>query len=315
MMNSEMHGIDRQPIENIKKILVVDDHKMLCSVMHKMLGLLKIPKVKSCHSGQNALQILAEFQPDIVITDLHMHPVSGIELLKAVRCGLFDCDRAQAVIMLTSNASKAVINSAIELDLDFLMMKPPIKNALSEAINLTQMRLLPIRSQGYYHSVDISNCGIRLDIDNIHFENHSESAQNSIQHTQRKSDSINLEWVTSGINKFDEEYRLFQELIDDVKNRDNTASLSSYIHRLDRLSIQHFNTQKPYIEEFDPNAERHLKDHEILLSMIRNLELSHQAFKMDSSEEFLELLGAMNIEHFNRFDKPLYLAMRSSMAR
>lgn len=69
---------------NSAKILVVDDEKIICAGCEKILGEAGY-QVKTTLSARKALDILKEEPFDIVITDIKMPELSGIELLEIIR--------------------------------------------------------------------------------------------------------------------------------------------------------------------------------------------------------------------------------------
>lgn len=300
------HSIFRTPIEHVEKVLVVDDHKMLCNVMVKMFRMLGIAHIKTAHSGLNALKIIPEFKPDIVFTDLEMAPVSGIELLKAIRCGVNGCDPYQAVVMLTARISHQVTSCAVELDLDYMMSKPPFKILLGDVVDLVRRRLMPVRLREYYEVVNIGVIGMKLDLDNISYQRPDNSSEmsNSISSPNDRALSIN-----EGIKEFRREYSAFLSLRNRVMagNGKNLSpeKISSYIVELEKIALTHFSTQEPFIHQYDTQAKAHLHDHEILLSMIKNLEVNQKVFQLESSDELLELIDAFNNEHYKKYDHPL----------
>ena len=57
-------------------VLVVDDEYFICEdVRHKLenLGLNEIGEVRTCLSGEDALELCQTFKPPIIITDIKMH--------------------------------------------------------------------------------------------------------------------------------------------------------------------------------------------------------------------------------------------------
>jgi len=69
---------------NTARILVVDDEKVICAGLEKILGEAGY-EVHTTLSAKRALEILKEGPVDIVITDLKMPEVSGMELLRIIR--------------------------------------------------------------------------------------------------------------------------------------------------------------------------------------------------------------------------------------
>jgi DNA-binding NtrC family response regulator len=66
------------------RILVVDDERALTVLLSRILTESGY-QVKSTNSGSEALTIISGFSPNLVITDLKMPEISGLDLLKKVR--------------------------------------------------------------------------------------------------------------------------------------------------------------------------------------------------------------------------------------
>lgn len=70
-------------------VLVVDDHDLL---RRGLLGLLsEIPGVRICgeaRSGEEALRVAREFEPDLVMMDLRMPGIGGLEAARRIRIAL-----------------------------------------------------------------------------------------------------------------------------------------------------------------------------------------------------------------------------------
>ena len=69
---------------NKKKILVVDDNQSFLEILNKFLTDHEYD-VACCNNGKDAQEKFSEFLPDIVVTDIVMPEVDGIELLVALR--------------------------------------------------------------------------------------------------------------------------------------------------------------------------------------------------------------------------------------
>ena len=67
-----------------KKILVVDDEPQITRVLRRSLAAHRY-EVRTAADGLSALDTLHDFQPDLVITDLQMPEMDGIELCRQIR--------------------------------------------------------------------------------------------------------------------------------------------------------------------------------------------------------------------------------------
>lgn len=67
-----------------KKILVVDDENQITRVLRRSLTAHQY-EVRTAADGESALDTFRDFKPDLIITDLSMPEMTGIELCKAIR--------------------------------------------------------------------------------------------------------------------------------------------------------------------------------------------------------------------------------------
>ncbi|MFO7883182.1 MAG: response regulator [Desulfobacteraceae bacterium] len=112
------------------KVLLVDDEKDFVEALAKRLELRNYA-VTSVFSGESAIEMAEKHDFDVIILDVLMPGISGIEALKQIK----KTKPITPVIMLTG---KATVNNAIEGmkqgALDFLM-KPADTSVLIEKIN------------------------------------------------------------------------------------------------------------------------------------------------------------------------------------
>ncbi|MDD3732176.1 MAG: response regulator, partial [candidate division Zixibacteria bacterium] len=116
------------------KILVVDDEDSMCNFMEIMLTKDGY-KVETTTSGGEAINLLKDENFDLVIADLNMPEMSGIEVLKGIK----SFKREQEIIMMTAFASVDTAIEAMKLGPADYIPKPlkidEIKLAIEKAIN------------------------------------------------------------------------------------------------------------------------------------------------------------------------------------
>ena len=100
-------------------ILLVDDDDVFRRVLGGELERLRM-RVTSADGGEPALRRLAEAQPDIVLLDLQMPDMSGLDVLRAIR----EQSPATDVIMLTGHGSIDVAVEAMRLGAFDYVAKP-----------------------------------------------------------------------------------------------------------------------------------------------------------------------------------------------
>jgi len=87
-------------MERTIKLLIIDDEVEFAATLCRRLQLRKIDAVDA-HSGEQGLAVLPEVKPDIVILDLKMHDMSGLDVLEKIKA----YDAGIEVIMLTGHGS------------------------------------------------------------------------------------------------------------------------------------------------------------------------------------------------------------------
>ena len=89
---------------NAYKILIVDDEPYVARVLKLVLQ--KEGYIVTCvNNGREALDVYAEVQPDIVVTDVKMPHMSGQKLVEAIR-GLEDSNNIPVVVMTSTLESE-----------------------------------------------------------------------------------------------------------------------------------------------------------------------------------------------------------------
>src|SRR5262245_45191672 len=114
-----MSGYDFQSV----KALVVDDNEHMRQLTRAMLRGLGIADAREAGDGEVALQIAAETVPDLIVTDLRMGPMDGIELVRRIR----DPEAPYAyagIIMMTAHSEYELICAARDAGTTEFLAKP-----------------------------------------------------------------------------------------------------------------------------------------------------------------------------------------------
>ncbi|MEH7180206.1 response regulator transcription factor [Neobacillus vireti] len=119
-------------------LLIVDDEPWIVEGLASLdWGKLNIQNVYKETSGQKALQVMKENQIDIVITDIRMPDMTGIELIASASKG-----RVRKYIILSGYAEFEYAKQAIQLSVCDYLLKPvpdeEIMEAVSKAIHSIQ---------------------------------------------------------------------------------------------------------------------------------------------------------------------------------
>jgi DNA-binding NtrC family response regulator len=111
------------------KVLVVDNEVEFASTLAERLRLRKI-KAESVYSGEEALTALFGFTPDVMILDLQMPDMSGLDVLSKVKA----INPTIEVILLTGHGSFEAGITGMELGAFDYIIKPVDLTLLMEKI-------------------------------------------------------------------------------------------------------------------------------------------------------------------------------------
>ena len=111
-------------MDDKKKILVVDDEAQIIRVLRHVLGAHGY-SVRTAEDGASALEVFDEWHPDIVLTDLQMPNVSGLELCQKLRA----VSDVPLVILSVRNEERTIVE-ALDAGADDYVTKPFSTNEL-----------------------------------------------------------------------------------------------------------------------------------------------------------------------------------------
>jgi len=112
----------------MKKVWIIDDDEEMVGAIQLMLKLLECDSERF-YSARPAAQALLKGQaPDLVILDLNMPEVSGIDFLEYVRRNVQWKD--VPIIILSTEAADVMVDRAMDLGADGYVTKPVAINEL-----------------------------------------------------------------------------------------------------------------------------------------------------------------------------------------
>lgn len=101
------------------KVLVVDDAQFLRVRITKMLSGEGHEFQEACN-GLEALQVYQSYRPDVVLMDITMPEMDGMQALREIR----SLDPDSRVVMLTALGQESIVLEAIKLGAKDFIVKP-----------------------------------------------------------------------------------------------------------------------------------------------------------------------------------------------
>jgi len=130
------------------RILVVDDDPFTRMTIKRMLGLIGQFQVMEAGSGAEALSLVTSFEPNLILCDINMAPMSGLQLVQQLRWSSDPKLNKMPVIMLTGNAVQETVMDAIKLGISGYLVKSLSATRLREQLAQQLRTVLSLRLAG-----------------------------------------------------------------------------------------------------------------------------------------------------------------------
>jgi two-component system response regulator DesR len=113
------------------RVLIVEDQAMVLGALGALLGLEQdIEVAGQAHDGAAALQAVRALQPDVVLTDIEMPQMTGLELAAEIKKLRLPC----RVIILTTFARSGYLRRALDAGVSGYLLKDAPSKILATAI-------------------------------------------------------------------------------------------------------------------------------------------------------------------------------------
>jgi DNA-binding NarL/FixJ family response regulator len=116
------------------RIVVIEDEKIMSAFILATLRRIGILDLFAFENGASALKELATLKPDLVLTDVHMQPMGGVELVREMRASADATVSNVPVIFLSADSTPATIKEILPLGVAGYLVKPPNMNVLASKI-------------------------------------------------------------------------------------------------------------------------------------------------------------------------------------
>jgi len=118
------------------RILVIDDeisaHKLVTESLH-----MHCPgyDVHSAHDGYSGLIAIGRLQPDLIILDIMMPDINGLEIIQRLKAADSPLPGARVIAITAASDRRLVVNRILQAGVEALLFKPLEINALIDAVH------------------------------------------------------------------------------------------------------------------------------------------------------------------------------------
>lgn len=113
--------------------MLVDDSGTMRKIQRKILGQLGYQELEEACDGQDALDKVDAFNPDVILLDWNMPNMDGLTFVKTYR----GQGRKTPIIMVTTEADKSRVLEAVKAGVNNYVVKPFTPDQLAERLAQT----------------------------------------------------------------------------------------------------------------------------------------------------------------------------------
>jgi CheY-like chemotaxis protein len=120
---------------DLLKILLVDDNHYMRVLLAEILRAIGVTRICEANDGAEGLQMMRDNPIDIVMTDLSMQPLDGIDFVRLLRNSPDSPNPTVPVIMVTGHSTFARVNEARDAGVNEFLAKPLTARGVIERLH------------------------------------------------------------------------------------------------------------------------------------------------------------------------------------
>jgi two-component system chemotaxis response regulator CheY len=117
------------------KILLVDDNHYMRILLAEILRAIGVVHIYEANDGAEGLQMMRDYPIDVVLTDLSMQPLDGIDFVRLLRNAPDSPNQLAPVIMITGHSTFARVNEARDAGVSEFLAKPLTARGVIERLH------------------------------------------------------------------------------------------------------------------------------------------------------------------------------------
>lgn len=152
---SDRYTIDTLP-DKYKKlhVLIVDDDPLMRKVIAKVLTECLISDIHSVSSATEAIQYINSNLANLLIVDLVMKDMNGLEFVREVRMGKTSLPKNTPIIISTALAERQILETAIQLDINGYIVKTDGMTNMGKKITGALEKRITLKRNDDYEKID-----------------------------------------------------------------------------------------------------------------------------------------------------------------
>lgn len=128
--------MDKQPVDYSQfRILVIEDQPFVRRTIVQIMTQIGFKGMAEADNGESGMQECIRMNPDLIVCDIDMKPVSGLQFLAQLRSSTDAANPRAPVVFLTNHTESEIVKQAMALGVNGFVVKPPSLAALKERVD------------------------------------------------------------------------------------------------------------------------------------------------------------------------------------
>jgi YesN/AraC family two-component response regulator len=186
-------------IDSKLRVLLVDDEPLVRRISIDILKTLWITEILEAENGENAISVMGQNEVDLLITDIQMPKMNGIELIKRIRMGRTPAERQLRTIALTTFSFTEVLATCLALGINGFLVKPITAASATEKISRALSEKPDIRPAEYYHPINSDLKVLAVEDSQTEQQDHPSVSQEKTECTESNTHTVEIYELEPGM--------------------------------------------------------------------------------------------------------------------
>ena len=134
-------------------ILIVDDNDFTRKIVLRVLKDLGFSCITDADNARSAIKLFETNVFDLIIADVHMPGVNGLEFVQLIRTGKTHAKPDTRIVVLTTYSQTEVLGTALALDVNGFLVKPIIPGVAEEKLAQAMSEILRLHPPLAYEAI------------------------------------------------------------------------------------------------------------------------------------------------------------------
>jgi two-component system chemotaxis response regulator CheY len=115
-------------------VMIIEDSSFVRTLVKKILLDIGVREIREAEDGSTGLELCEQKPPDVILCDLSMEPMDGLEFVRLLRQHEKQALQTIPVIVLTTHAEADFVQQAMRCGIEAYLLKPASPGMVKERL-------------------------------------------------------------------------------------------------------------------------------------------------------------------------------------